>query len=844
MHRRVQGLLGGLKGSGDNGVCGNIGDGSDPENECDGTFPCKGDGTCNGLGACTGAAPAGMACGTSSCLNGVIASSSCDGVGQCIPGSKSCGAYACDGTTACKTSCNVKADCASGFTCVDNVCEPYVENGTACTKASECVSGNCVDGVCCETKCDGDCVACTAAKKGKGSDGECGPVKNGTDPDNECDAEGADTCRLDGMCNGAGSCRMHQKGTSCGDSACNANLVSGKICDGFGHCDTTFSGVDCGAYVCKGKGCATPCATNADCTSGSFCDTGTCTAKLEKGQACTANAACSSGNCSDGVCCDTACDGLCEACTRARKGTGSDGECGAVKDGTDPDAECDDDGAGSCQRDGVCNGAKSCRLYRKGTACGETHCTGNLLVGKVCDGFGTCQDSAGGIDCAPYDCIGDKCTIPCAIDTQCDPGQFCDKGTCHAKAANGLPCETGSSCSSGFCVDGVCCNTACDGNCQACTAARKESGSDGTCGNAKKGTDPHNSCADQGSASCDQDGTCDGQGNCAVYAKGAACGDTKCQANGSEGFEQANGWCDGSGTCVTTTALDCGLFACKTSACLTVCMYDDDCIQTAYCDAGTCKARSAKAQGCTFDRECATGFCEDTVCCESACDDQCESCNLKGSEGTCAAKAGAPEKGRLACGSASTADPCGETACDGITRDSCKAWPGNGKVECASASCANGVEKAAATCLDGKCGSPTTNKCDPYVCGATSCLESCATDKDCVAGNKCSSGKCVSASTCEDNFLVSPNGAKQDCSPYLCKGSACLTSCISLADCVAPYVCGTDGKCAEQSAGVTSTPEDDGGCGCRTTPTRGGAGMAGLILAALATILRRRNRAQ
>lgn len=55
---------------------------------------------------------------------------------------------------------------------------------------------------------------------------------------------------------------------------------------------------------------------------------------------------------------------------------------------------------------------------------------------------------------------------------------------------NGTACTMGSSCASGNCVDGFCCDTTCgggsDADCQACSAAKKQSGmGDGTCGAAK-----------------------------------------------------------------------------------------------------------------------------------------------------------------------------------------------------------------------------------------------------------------------------------------------------------------------------------------------------------------------
>src|SRR5262249_49852617 len=54
----------------------------------------------------------------------------------------------------------------------------------------------------------------------------------------------------------------------------------------------------------------------------------------------------------------------------------------------------------------------------------------------------------------------------------------------------GSACTGDDACASRFCVDGVCCDTACNGTCASCLAAFKVSGiDDGTCGLAKAGTD-------------------------------------------------------------------------------------------------------------------------------------------------------------------------------------------------------------------------------------------------------------------------------------------------------------------------------------------------------------------
>jgi hypothetical protein len=39
--------------------------------------------------------------------------------------------------------------------------------------------------------------------------------------------------------------------------------------------------------------------------------------------------------------------------------------------------------------------------------------------------------------------------------------------------------------------------------------------------------------------------------------------------------------------------------------------------------------------GCATNAECATGFCVDSMCCNTACDGQCETCNVSGNEGYC-----------------------------------------------------------------------------------------------------------------------------------------------------------------------------------------------------------------
>ncbi len=103
----------------------------------------------------------------------------------------------------------------------------------------------------------------------------------------------------------------------------------------------------CEAGVC---GFAQP-AAGAPCEDGGQCDgSGSCTAKLD-GSACSSATDCASAHCVQGICCDTACDGSCEAC-RGEMTDGPSGTCSLVIAGTDP--------YGHCAPSGTCDGAGEC----------------------------------------------------------------------------------------------------------------------------------------------------------------------------------------------------------------------------------------------------------------------------------------------------------------------------------------------------------------------------------------------------------------------------------------------------------------------------------------------------
>ncbi|MBM4378171.1 MAG: S8 family serine peptidase [Deltaproteobacteria bacterium] len=88
----------------------------------------------------------------------------------------------------------------------------------------------------------------------------------------------------------------------------------------------------------------------------------------------------------------------------------------------------------------------------------------------------------------------------------------------------GTACTASNQCNSGFCVDGVCCSTACTGTCSACNLA----GNAGTCTPLSSRTDPASDC---GATFCGGAGACLAAcGSDADCKAGFVCSGTSCAA--------------------------------------------------------------------------------------------------------------------------------------------------------------------------------------------------------------------------------------------------------------------------------------------------------------------------
>jgi hypothetical protein len=715
------------------GTCTAIPGGTDPDNECaeEAQSTCGQTGACSGVrGACQKYA-SGTVCQAQTCVGGLQTNAkTCNGTGTCVtptPATVSCFPYVCNSTTqACFTSCATDAECASGYGCASGVCKKVL--GQPCTVASECKSGHCADLVCCESACSGTCEKCNLPNRA----GFCDPVPVGQDPDGECPAEAPSTCGRLGGCSGNRSCSLHPEGTVCLAAFCSGNTSNlARTCNGNGACLDRGTQA-CSPYTCNPSTglCRASCAGDEDCIAGYACAGGVC--KKALGQGCSGDLECASGFCADGVCCESRCNGICEKCNQSPR----QGYCDPVPAGTDPDNECPTDAPSSCQRTGFCSGSRSCALYASGTVCLAPFCSGNVSnLARTCNGTGTCQEG-GTLACAPYICdsASGLCKTSCSTSADCQSGYECLNNVC--KKSRGTACNADAECASGFCTDQVCCESRCSGVCEKCNQENRL----GFCDPVPAGTDPDNECPTEAVSTCGKNGLCSGSRTCALYPQGTQCAAASCNGNISNLADT----CNGNGTCVDNGTQNCFPYICNaaTGLCKTGCSTSADCQTNYECKNGLCK--KSRGVPCGAGAECASGFCTDGVCCETACGGICEKCNLSGQLGLCLpVPQGQDPDNECPTDAVST---CGKTgACSGAR--SCELYP-VGTV-CVAPSCASTTSSNRAdTCNGvGGCVDNGVQSCLPFVCNSTSglCKTSCTSNADCAPGYGCktSTGQCL-----------------------------------------------------------------------------------------------------
>ncbi len=340
----------------------------------------------------------------------------------------------------------------------------------------------------------------------------------------------------------------------------------------------------------------------------------------------------------------------------------------------------------------------------------------------------------------------------------------------------GAACADSGECRFGNCMQGVCCNRDCSGQCEWCALPGKL----GTCWQLD-GEPPRN-------------GT-----SCTAPAK-----------------------------------------LCSKGACATLCAKDVDCLSGAFCNGGACADKVGLGFSCALAAACFSGFCADGVCCDGACGGQCQACDTEAAHGKCTAITGKPHAGRPACSTDPTSpcaaracDGVVGIACVGFAANdvTCRMPTCADGVLTEGATC-NGKGLCPAIV--------STQCPYFFACAAdgTTCATSCADDAGCVKGYTCQAARCVEipSSLCRDDVTSrARDGTERRCEPYRCGAAgACVTACVSQSDCAPAYTCTSQGRC-EAPAVV-----DGSDCGLARSRQVAQGPVVALLLAALYVARRRR----
>jgi len=214
------------------------------------------------------------------------------------------------------------------------------------------------------------------------------------------------------------------------------------------------------------------------------------------------------------------------------------------------------------------------------------------------------------------------------------------------------------------------------------------------------------------------------------------------------------------------------------------------------------------ALACTSNGQCATGFCVNGVCCDTACNGGCGVCNLPGKVGTCSA-ASSTTVCRAQNGVCDVAETCSGTSLscpsDAVAALGTVCRPQNGI--CDVAETCNGTTKA---CPADGFAPPTTvchasiGTCDTTV-ACTGNSPSCPPDMPAPAGTVCrpAAGGCDVAETCTGNSSLCPADSVAPA------GAVCRPA-VSICD-VAETCDGSSSACPADTFGAAGTA-----CGAAT----------------------------
>jgi hypothetical protein len=696
----------------------------------------------------------GNKCTTDTCSNGTE-------VFTPTPLNSPCGVNGdlfCDGKTHC-LGCTMNGQCGTDTDCHQYVCnagncmDKYPLDGTPLPAAKQ-TSGDCLQQVC-----DG-----TGGVKPKADDSDL-PDDGNDCTLNQCSGgskvfppvNAGSTCLSTRVCDGTGHC-LGGGCQSAADCPMGSFCVDGVCCNS--QCNTTCQAC---SNMLKGTGLDGDCGVSApntdymdlDCPGPKVCDgtVGASACKLPNGQGCGANGDCVSGNCIDGVCCNTACTGLCQSCNLG----GTVGTCTSIPNGQDPANECS--GTTSCNGSGACTTLALGATCGANVECGSGNCVDTVCCNTTCTG--TCQA------CNLSGSMGTCTSIPAGQDPamECPGVTNCNGGGACTLLGIGSACSQNAECGSGFCADGVCCNSACNGTCQSCSLA----GTVGACTNIPSGGTDNNPV-------CGGTSVCDGSGGC-KKGDGVSCGgNSECLHGNCVDMVCCNTAC--SGLCQA-----CNLGG-STGTCTNIPNGQDpanECSGTTSCNGSGACTTLALGATCGANVECGSGNCVDTVCCNTTCTGTCQACNLSGSMGTCTSIP-AGQDPAMECPGVTNCNGGGACTLLGIG-SACSQ-----NAECGSGFCADGVCCSTPTC-SGTCMSCNQANTVGGVAGVCDSIKA-GTDPDmeCTGAKVCDG---MASPACIGGPLGAACGGDTECASTFCTDNVCCT----VNSCGAQTCSAADGMC-------------------------------------------------
>ena len=610
-------------------------------------------------------------------------------------------------------------------------------SGQACTGAATCASGHCVDGICCPSACTETCKQCVKQTSTQGTVGRCVFVGHG-----QSDAIAKVPCVSPKVCDGGGNCKLlagtsctaagdcigaapfdviplgatwkyHDKGVDQGTAWLakgfnDSGWSSGKAQLGYGDGDETTKIYDPpgsnypSVYFRKKITLAAPPSwaklkvifddgfaawINGTLVASKYVDHGTkysawaSQTSDDNEESNTQIQQTSGGPFVKG-------ENVVAVMVKQRSSSSSD---------TSFDLELKVLGSPGYCTDGVC-----CD-----TAC-DAACYGCNVTAKA----GTCSPlSKGATDL--------NAATPCSGFNACD-----GKGNC--KKIKGQTCNAYTECVTNYCVDLICCDSACAATCYSCGV----SGAKGTCTLVPAGKQDL-----VASSPCTGVYACDGQGVCKKSLNQKCTSKAQC----------STGFCVDSFCCYsacTKACKSCGLTGSQ-GFCSNVPKDQQDnnaatpCTGAMACD-GKGNCLTANGGACAKGSECVSGHCVDGYCCDSACMDQCKACNLKSKEGTCS-KVAAGQQDKNATVPCTGTQSCGKLGtCLKGQGQACKKGNECGSDYCVNDYCCDGVcNKDCQACnlsnLEGTC-SPYPKDTDP--------------ENDCIGKDKDCGGLCDGKSVC------------------------------------------------------------------------------------------------